>query len=114
MGPCALWPVWHRVTREKGERGPTRLLVLGVRKVKNSQARTGHQRGMDGRETDDDDTPSDTQTQSSALHLFPAKAKRGVWWQASPSFWECSLLVLALVLAHETERKKRCDHFAMV
>ena len=26
------------------------------RKVKNSQARTGHQRGMDGRETDDDDT----------------------------------------------------------
>ena len=84
------------------------------RKVKNSQARTGHQRGMDGRETDDDDTPSDTQTQSSALHLFPAKAKRGVWWQASPSFWECSLLVLALVLAHETERKKRCDHFAMV
>ena len=27
-----------------------------VRKVKNSQARTGHQRGMDGRETDDDDT----------------------------------------------------------
>ena len=26
------------------------------RKVKNSQARTGHQRGMGGRETDDDDT----------------------------------------------------------
>ena len=26
------------------------------RKVKNSQARTEHQRGMDGRETDDDDT----------------------------------------------------------
>ena len=25
-------------------------------KVKNSQARTGHQRGMDGRGTDDDDT----------------------------------------------------------
>ena len=24
--------------------------------MKNSQARTGHQRGMDGRETDDDDT----------------------------------------------------------
>ena len=26
------------------------------RKVKNSQARTGHQRGMGGRKTDDDDT----------------------------------------------------------
>ena len=25
-------------------------------KVKNSQARTGHQRGMGGRKTDDDDT----------------------------------------------------------
>ena len=33
------------------------------RKVKNSQARTGHQCGMDGRGTDDDDTPSDTQTE---------------------------------------------------
>ena len=33
--------------------GPVGTLV---RKVKNSQARTGHQRGMDGRETDDDDT----------------------------------------------------------
>ena len=30
--------------------------ICYVRKVKNSQARTGHQRGMDGRETDDDDT----------------------------------------------------------
>ena len=26
------------------------------RKMNNSQARTGHQRGMGGRETDDDDT----------------------------------------------------------
>ena len=33
----------------------TSLLRLG-RKVKNSQARTGHQRGMGGRGTDDDDT----------------------------------------------------------
>ena len=33
------------------------LCVLYVcRKVKNSQARTGHQRGMGGRKTDDDDT----------------------------------------------------------
>ena len=31
-------------------------MLCYVRKVKNSQARTGHQRGMDGRETDDDDT----------------------------------------------------------
>ena len=29
------------------------------RKVKNSQARTGHQRGMGGRETDDDDCGRD-------------------------------------------------------
>jgi len=35
---------------------PTPLVEL-VRKVKNSQARTGHQRGMGGgRETDDDET----------------------------------------------------------
>ena len=37
------------------------VLLLSVRfrlgrKVKNSQARTGHQRGMGGRGTDDDDT----------------------------------------------------------
>ena len=32
-------------------------MLCYVRKVKNSQARTGHQRGMDGRGTDDDDTP---------------------------------------------------------
>ena len=33
---------------------PVRMYVC--RKVKNSQARTGHQRGMGGRGTDDDDT----------------------------------------------------------
>ena len=44
------------------------------RKMNNSQARTGHQRGMDGRETDDDvdDTPSDTQTQTSSHDTQPA------------------------------------------
>ena len=31
-------------------------MCVYVRKVKNSQARTGHQRGMGGRWTDDDDT----------------------------------------------------------
>ena len=36
--------------------GEVYLTLPYLRKVKNSQARTGHQRGMGGRETDDDDT----------------------------------------------------------
>jgi len=47
---------------EKGEGGALFLQapwgdpMYVCRKVKNSQARTGHQRGMGGRKTDDDDT----------------------------------------------------------
>ena len=38
------------------ERATAHPLSYVCRKVKNSQARTGHQRGMGGRKTDDDDT----------------------------------------------------------
>ncbi|EOD13411.1 hypothetical protein EMIHUDRAFT_246849 [Emiliania huxleyi CCMP1516] len=55
------------------ERRLRRLPAIGPlasanRKVKNIQARTGHQRGMGGRWTDDDGTQStsDTQTQKQA------------------------------------------------
>ena len=39
--------------RAPAQLGDTRQVRLG-RKVKNSQARTGHQRGMGGREAEDD------------------------------------------------------------
>ena len=50
------------------------LLHLLRQKVKNSQARTGHQRVMGGRETDDDGTRgvSDTQTHTSSQDTQPA------------------------------------------
>ena len=42
-------PPWGCLTR-------ARVCLYVCRKVKNSQARTGHQRGMGGRKTDDEDT----------------------------------------------------------
>ena len=49
--------------------GNNSIKVRLGRKAKNSLARTGHQRGMGGRETDDDDTlerHTDTQTHTQA------------------------------------------------
>ena len=47
--------VTHRSDRATGRNRTTRCMYV-CRKVKNSQARTGHQRGMGGRWTDDDGT----------------------------------------------------------
>ena len=57
LADCSQLPGLRRVYREPP--GPSTSGALPHRlgrKVKNSQARTGHQRGMGGRWTDDDDT----------------------------------------------------------
>ena len=58
---CAVAIAASTPRRSEKQRGGRLLyhetaMLCYVRKVKNSQARTGHQRGMDGRGTDDDDT----------------------------------------------------------
>ena len=55
--PSETTPAWiasHQSSLPNAAKGYQPMYVC--RKVKNSQARTGHQRGMGGRWTDDDDT----------------------------------------------------------
>ena len=71
------------------------------RKVKNSQARTGHQRGMGGRWTDDDDT-HERHTDTNKLTMTPphehtsegGRDDRGVPYHAEPTLSSAQVLKL--------------------
>ena len=64
------WPIFNPTTNLKP--------MYACRKVKNSQARTGHQRGMGGRETDDPRyrTPNQLEPEPNN-HRVPAPIQTG-------------------------------------